>query len=438
MPNFLWDSIKSVADKVGEVTAAASYKTKVHTELMLIDRELKGRQQTFGVELYEYVEKLSKEPSFYASDDLLTSTLRPPLLKAQREIAALHNKKVKQKTNLETAKANRAAVAGGTTWQEKVVSTAKTTAMAGGEVKLHTELTLMENEMTHYKYLFGEQLYVEFERLEDEKGWLPTDREIRSIYDQARRDIEKIQKKRVAKEEELSGIGGAAAAPAGGFDPPAVPETPYPNQSAAQPYAAEKAEPAPASFQDSSTPTAYATPAAAATANAAFGGVTPATSYGTPAAATPSYGAPVAPAAPSYGAPAAAAPSPYASSAQGYGSSGYSKPMGYSAPKAAAAPPAANSNWMNQPDPFATSQTAAAATTAASMNSFTQQPQQQQQQQQQVPYDPFASAPQPTLQTQGTTAQPNLFAASPAPASTATTPAASMYDDPFAGLSNFQ
>ena len=89
----LWDSVTSAAGRVGSAAGTASNKARLKAELLLIDREITSRQMAFGVELYDYVAPLSKHPSFYSSDDTLTVTLQPPLITAQREIAALEIKR---------------------------------------------------------------------------------------------------------------------------------------------------------------------------------------------------------------------------------------------------------------------------------------------------------------------------------------------------------
>ena len=234
----LWDSITSgVKDATSSALSAAgtaSMKTKLKTDLLLIDRELKARKQTFGVELYDYVAPLSKHPSFYSSDDTLTVTLQPPLITAQREISALDIKRGKLQERINQAAATRAAAfTPATSWQDKIVNAGKSAALGGNEAKLSTEMALLKSEMKHYKQEFGVTLYKTLEELEDDKQWLPTDREIRSIYDNCRRDIEKIKKRQLAKQQELESMepaGYAAPAPAPEVPPPTFHQPPAPQQ----------------------------------------------------------------------------------------------------------------------------------------------------------------------------------------------------------------
>ena len=188
----LWNSLRgAVVDtgsKLGNVAGAAAYKAKLQTDLLFIDREIQSRKEAFGIEMYDYVEPLSKDQSFYTSDDTLTVTLQPPLITAQREISALVLKTKHQQALVEQAAAVRAtAFRPATTWTDTLANTAKSAALGGNEAKLSTTLAALQTQIQHHKRQFGLQLYRVLEELEDAKQWLPTDREIRSIYDMCRR-----------------------------------------------------------------------------------------------------------------------------------------------------------------------------------------------------------------------------------------------------------
>lgn len=209
--SFLFDGIKAMAGAVGTATGKAAYKAQLKTELMLIEREITSRQSAFGIELYDYVAPLSRNPHFYSSDDTLTVTLQPPLIMAQREVLALEIKRDKLKWKINEAAAKRAAaftpandIAG------KLANAGKSTALAGNEAKLNTEMSLLNAEIKRHKQQFGINLYKRLEELEDTSQWLPTDREIRCIYDNCRRDIEKIKKRKAEKEKELLVVDGLA------------------------------------------------------------------------------------------------------------------------------------------------------------------------------------------------------------------------------------
>eukprot|EP00522_Entomoneis_paludosa_P004105 CAMPEP_0172473408 /NCGR_PEP_ID=MMETSP1065-20121228/68841_1 /TAXON_ID=265537 /ORGANISM="Amphiprora paludosa, Strain CCMP125" /LENGTH=433 /DNA_ID=CAMNT_0013231583 /DNA_START=124 /DNA_END=1425 /DNA_ORIENTATION=- len=185
---------------------------RLRTELMLVDREVRQRQQAFGVTLYDYLEPLSKNANFFSADDRLTQVLRPPMLEAQRETAVVYNKIRQLKERMKQAEVTRAAAfpTPAQNWKEKMVNAGKSTALAGAETKLKAEMVMLERELKGYKQNFGEALYPVLEELEDREGWLPTDREVRTIYDACRKDIEECRKRAKAKVDELETLGVSA------------------------------------------------------------------------------------------------------------------------------------------------------------------------------------------------------------------------------------
>lgn len=155
-------------------------------------------------------EPLSKTPDFYAANDRMTDTIRGPLLVAQREVAALD---IRRRVLLEKVRQNddaeRGAYTKATNWQESLQNTAKKAGFISHHAKLRTELSMVEVQIKDFKQVFGLELFQIFVDLEDKESWLPTVRDIRSIYDQTRRDIEKIHARRKEKEAELCKLGGA-------------------------------------------------------------------------------------------------------------------------------------------------------------------------------------------------------------------------------------
>lgn len=205
--SFLWEAVKGTAKVLGSAAGEASYKTKLKAEIVLLDREITARQSSFGVELYDHVSPLTASADFFAANDTLTENLRPALLKAQREIAALGNKVNVSQQQQQQAAASRAAAFPDSkaekTWQDLIVNGAKSTAMATNEAKLKTEHHFLQVEINHHKEIFGQEIYKVFVNLEDTQGWIPTNREIRSIYDSCRKDCEEIGKRKKEKEQAL-------------------------------------------------------------------------------------------------------------------------------------------------------------------------------------------------------------------------------------------
>ena len=63
-------------------------------------------------------------------------------------------------------------------------------------------------------------MYPVFQSMEDNEGWLPTDRKVRSLYDAAREDIADMEKAKDLKREQMKQLDGVEGS---GLTPPSVP-----------------------------------------------------------------------------------------------------------------------------------------------------------------------------------------------------------------------
>jgi hypothetical protein len=247
--DMLWNGVKAAGRVVGQAAVETGTMGKLQTELVLIKREVENRKRLFGEELYKYVvrvmeicielewsknleertkshllvmprprrrfhagwqEPLSKNPSFFASNDRMTDTIRGPLLTAQREISALDLKRRKILEKItENDNKEKGAYVNATTMLETMQNAAIKTGFVSYHAKLKTELAMVDVQIKDFQQLFGLEMYQIFADLEDMEGWLPTVRDIRSIYDQARREVDKIVVRRKEKEKELEKLGGA-------------------------------------------------------------------------------------------------------------------------------------------------------------------------------------------------------------------------------------
>jgi hypothetical protein len=209
----LWQSVKDWTAKAGAAALVAGHQAKLRADLLLADRELSLRKYRFGVELYDYVAPLATQPNFWIDDDILTSTIRPALLEAQREISLLELRRIKQKEKISLADVARQSAfpKKADNLGEKVVHAGLAAGHAGNAAKLQAELAITDAQIKGYKEEFGVRIYDLFAELEDTQGWLPTERTIRSMYDQARRDLEKIEGKKGNIEGELNGSTPSAS-----------------------------------------------------------------------------------------------------------------------------------------------------------------------------------------------------------------------------------
>lgn len=206
----LWDSVKSMTAVASAAAMEAGKKAKLKTDILWADRELQVRQRRFGIELYDHVAPMSSQVDFWQGgcmDEQLMDAIRPALLETQREIAVLELRRVQQKEKISQAEVSWQAAfpKKAETFGEKVLNAGVAAGYAGNSAKLKAELAMTETQIKGHKEEFGIRMYRTFSDLEDTQGWLPTDRHIRAMYDQTRRDLEQIELQRAAKESELTG-----------------------------------------------------------------------------------------------------------------------------------------------------------------------------------------------------------------------------------------
>ena len=97
---------------------------------------------------------------------------------------------------------------------QKVMNFGKAGAMHSAEAKIKAELAIVDRQIRGHKQNFGIELFTTLAEAEDTRGYLPTDRQVRSIYDQTRQDIQSMEAKKKLKEEELISLGATVNEPA--------------------------------------------------------------------------------------------------------------------------------------------------------------------------------------------------------------------------------
>lgn len=245
MASAIWDNVVASATKAatsaGEATQVAAAKAKLHADLLVIDRDIHARKEKFGVDMYAHLESITSTQEFYVADDRLINVIRPTLIKAQREVAAYERKRDAMRGRADAAQANRSGTAPiftASTIGEKIMNAAKYAAAGAKEAATKTELAMLERQILGFKEEFGVELYPIFESMEDNEGWLPTDRKVRSLYDGAREDINAMQKAKGEKREQIKRLDGVEGS---GLTPPTVPPvvvaTPVHEAPGAMPWA---------------------------------------------------------------------------------------------------------------------------------------------------------------------------------------------------------
>ena len=287
----LWDNVVAqastavtkAATAAGTATQTAAQKAKLHTDLLVIDRDITARKEKFGVDMYAHLEQITSTQEFYVADDKLINIIRPTLIKAQREVAAYEKKREAMRGRVNLAETNRnstGSILAAETMSQKLFNAASFLSAGAKEAACKTELAMLERQIKGFKEEFGVELYSVFQSMEDNEGWLPTDRKVRSLYDAAREDIAEMEKSKAEKRKQIQQLEGVEGS---GLTPPSVPaaQTPaVPPLAVATPVA---------TTVGANYPTSNGQQAQWATADSSTGGSSFGNSYGSSQPAT-SYG----------------------------------------------------------------------------------------------------------------------------------------------------
>lgn len=203
------DRAKSAAKVAGKRASVVGQKAKLQAEIMLTDSKIKARKQKFGVELYNHlVVQAEADPHFIIESDTLTN-IQGLFVTAFKDNKALLQKKAKKQNDLGVVADQRSiafpipAVSIG----EKMVNAGKAATFTGKETAIKTKMSMLEREMKANKQKFGIDAYARLVDLEDGLKWLPSDRDVRFFYDQARREVQQIEQDKKQKEADLSVLG---------------------------------------------------------------------------------------------------------------------------------------------------------------------------------------------------------------------------------------
>ena len=226
------------------------------------------------------------------ADDKLINIIRPTLIKAQREVAAYEKKREAMRGRVNLAEANRSSTGSiltAETMGQKLFNAASFLSAGAKEAACKTELAMLERQIRGFKEEFGVELYPVFQSMEDNEGWLPTDRKVRSLYDQAREDIAEMERSKEEKREQIRQLEGLEGS---GLTPPSIPTQTQAAAAVAAPMAVATpvGAPVPAS---QTAPSQWTTGAESSNASyeVSYGSSQPTPSYGSPQPST-NYGTP--------------------------------------------------------------------------------------------------------------------------------------------------
>jgi hypothetical protein len=180
----------------------ASIKTKVKTEIALLDRDIKNRQKKFGVEVYDLLVAAALDES--GEKEFTNNAEANKFLESCRsDVQNLLNQQVEKKQAQEDI-TNREAPAPSVTTSEKLAKVGKGMSDAGTKAKLSVEAKLLDGKVKTRKETFGVEV-LDLLTDAEEQG-----EKIQGCIDSAKTDVAYIRGKKEKKEQEIVELDAAS------------------------------------------------------------------------------------------------------------------------------------------------------------------------------------------------------------------------------------
>jgi len=203
----LWAKLQNA----GRFVASAGQKTKLKTEIALLDQNMKGRKQTFGVDVYDLMEQKKTFGGKSETEPKVVEVFES----GEKDIAMIVEKKDAKQAEIDGLGAQEGLPA--ETMGEKAKKAGNQARDAAVKTKIQAEMALLDREIKTRKQVFGVEL---FDAVMQLSGFEPTDTEVKAILDSAKQDVGEQQAKKDVKLEEINVLeaeqaasGDAAAAP---------------------------------------------------------------------------------------------------------------------------------------------------------------------------------------------------------------------------------
>ena len=208
--NGLWSAVKKQSAIAGKRATIATKKAKIRTEIMGVDNRIKKRKQTMGIELYDLlVVQAESDPVFIIEGDSLENIRGEFVTCFKDNKALLQQRASRQQQLVEVAEQREVAYpkVPCETFAGQFKNGCKAANFARQEVGCNKKIALVEDNMKKNKKIFGEEVYRKLVRLEDNEKWLSPDRDVRFLYDQARRDVTQLISEKQQKVLQLGELG---------------------------------------------------------------------------------------------------------------------------------------------------------------------------------------------------------------------------------------
>ena len=208
--NGLWNTVKKQSQMAGKRASHVAQQTKIRAEMMMIDQRMTKRKQRFGVELYDtLVLPADQDPTFIIESETLEN-IRGHFVTIFKDNKALLQKRATQQqllVEVEERKEFAYPKVPCDTFGGQMKNAGKAANFLAEETMCKSKIAAIEKDMKNNKKKFGLEVYRLLAHLEDHQKWLSPDRDVRFLYDSARRDVSKMLAEKQQKELDLNAVG---------------------------------------------------------------------------------------------------------------------------------------------------------------------------------------------------------------------------------------
>jgi len=204
----------------------AVQKTKLRGEIALLDREIKARQNEFGIELYDLLIVLARSKSTFGPIKTpsvfhaIETSLKEPFEACHADIQQLKDQKDAKEQEVVHLEVNRERAPPARTNREALGKAGSWISDTSSEAKLAVQIKLLERQIQSRKEQFGIDVFVILDNNEDKKTGnrlsspkkgiasrlsklSNSEQEIEDCVDRAKKDVSSIRRRQQDKEREI-------------------------------------------------------------------------------------------------------------------------------------------------------------------------------------------------------------------------------------------
>jgi len=200
----------------------AGEQAKLKGEIVILERELKGRQKAFGVQLFDLLVSsdshfIVKTPSIFHANE---EKIRVPFESCKADVDSLLATKQAHEHELDLVQAKKDSMTPAYSTQDKLNNAGKWMSNTGKEGKIQAQIALLERQIRQRKEQFGLEVFHLVEMPKESGGiksgvsnqlskFSQKEKLIEQVVEQAKKDVAVTSRQIRIKEDRIISLGGS-------------------------------------------------------------------------------------------------------------------------------------------------------------------------------------------------------------------------------------